>query len=210
MGIVANDIVEVKTVCTEDNQFGMNVFSFQVLTAPTAALTDQELADAISTLFGNFLCPMIRVDASYAGCYMRYWHLGTWGPQTNSTDGAAAGSDPGTKLPDQVTGLITKKTTYGGRAGRGRIYVPFPSQARLDADNTPTLAYVGLLQTQFTWLLVPTVWLSVTPASTWSMQLIIHNEAMTSFKPVTGFVYRKKWATQRRRGNYGKLNPTFP
>lgn len=127
------------------------------------------------------------------------------------TDGGACTGGAGA-LPQQVSGIIKSNTSVAGRAYRGRIYVPFPYAASVDTDFTPLAAYVvkignlaaswitgqNVTPTATTYQFIPVIWhrkagKSGTPAA-------------NTFDPIVGTIGEKMWATQRRRGDFGRLN----
>lgn len=129
-----------------------------------------------------------------------------------ATDGGvcSGGSSP---LPQQVSGIIKNTTARGGRAFRGRSYVPFPYAAAVDTDYTPTAAYVTKLGTiAADWINTTTITIA---GSTYTFIPVIYHRkagksgvpAANTFDYVVGTVAEKEWATQRRRGDFGRVNP---
>jgi len=127
-----------------------------------------------------------------------------WEAEINS---AGVGTVIGEPLPRQVSGIVTMNTAVFGRKGRGRLYLPFPSEE----DSEPTLgipgsAYVTAAQSIgdfFTQPLVVTI-AAVNYSLDWVLQSV--TDGVPSYFLYTGAVARPRWATQRRRGSYGRPN----
>lgn len=127
------------------------------------------------------------------------------------TDGGAGTAGAGA-LPQQVSGIVKTNTTRSGNAFRGRFYVPFPYAASIDADFTPLAAYVTKINNlAANWV----TGMNVTPTATvyQFIPVIWHlkankkgTTAANTFDPITGFLSEKAWATQRRRGDFGRIN----
>lgn len=124
-------------------------------------------------------------------------------PVIDSTS-AAAGTDATDRLPKQVSGLLTKNTAFGGPRYRGRLYMPFPSEGFNDVDGRPNGAYTGRLQT---WGTQYFQGMTVTSgADTSSLVPIIYHRDTNTWDVVTSVLVRGRWATQRRRGDFGRPN----
>jgi len=116
----------------------------------------------------------------------------------------ASGGDAGGILPGQVCGITSYRTLLTGRAYRGRHYLPFPSQANVDTDGTPSTTY----------LTDANIWqgkyrtygpLTVGAVTATFVPIVFHKASGTHTVIGDGFA-KKKWATQRRRGDFGRLN----
>jgi hypothetical protein len=109
-------------------------------------------------------------------------------------------------LPKQTAGLITFQSGVSGGQGQGRMYIPFPSPLASKASGAPTDAYLLLMTTLASALLGPIPTKGVSGAIG---QLVAVTKPYNDFTPVTQFTSSKPspaWATQRRRGDYGRLN----
>jgi hypothetical protein len=107
-------------------------------------------------------------------------------------------------LPTQVSGIITKRSSFTGRANRGRIYFPFPATQSLDTDETPKAAYVTLIQAYADNI---GALHSVTSAGgSANLTPIIVNRTLSHLVVWEDSLARKRWATQRRRGDFGRTN----
>jgi len=153
---------------------------------------------------------IIASGSSYLG--MKLYSKGiSGGPPLVDRDstgsGVSAGDDP---LPSQVCGLLRWQAGIGGPKGRGRDYMPFPSQEFCSSTGVMSGAYQGLIATVGGILFGPHVLpnvggaggtLNVFPCTKYvagSPTPLPY--AFQSFEAATGF------ATQKRRGYYGQTN----
>lgn len=82
--------------------------------------------------------------------------------------------------------------------------MPFPAESQNDADQTPTAAYLVVLF-NYTSVAIASLLAGVNP-NTNTLESIVYNRASGTGIPITSFTARDKWATQRRRGDYGRTN----
>jgi hypothetical protein len=123
-------------------------------------------------------------------------------------------TDVNTQIPNQVSGLVTKLTGSAGRKNRGRMYIPFPSVADQDAvSQQPTANYVTDIAAIATGIGVNAPFTFACGAgNTVTLAMLVYN--FKASPPATviatnAFIARPRWATQKRRGDYGKPN-AFP
>lgn len=200
------DYLLVRYYCYRVNQVAVNNIHFKVLAISGTAPSLQEIADYMSTALAPQYTPVLDNTAEYLGCTVSgIWPL----PATVtalSQVGAGNGTGGATPLPGQVSGIISAFTNRAGRGFRGRAYIPFPSTAFDQGDGTPTATYISLLDT-----LAQGLYDAYNPVGAGGdliMDTVIYKrDTPTISEPVTGVSPRDKWATQRRRGNYGKENP---
>jgi len=149
-------------------------------------------------------------DADYLGVRCRQGDppsLNNWEFFNGSSGPGTAGAIP---LPTQTSGLMRFFSNTIGKNGEGRSYLPFPAAADNTGLGQPSAGYqtagtsiAGIFANQQTvtggtggvWLIDPVLWNAATP--------------LTSY-PITDWVATGSWATQRRRGSYGRFNkPPF-
>jgi hypothetical protein len=124
-----------------------------------------------------------------------------------STATTTAGTAGAVSLPKQTCGLIRFKSATMGKRGEGRIYVPFPSTTSNETTGVPTAGYVANLLSLGT-LLGSNLACTSTTAAAGSIQpvLIPGPGIVTPPIQVTTMLALSAWATQRRRGDFGRLN----
>ncbi len=110
-----------------------------------------------------------------------------------------SGAGAGNVLPQNSAFLIHKRTTHGGRGGRGRWYLPGVTEGESDDTGNVTGAHMTALNVALAAYLVDTT--SVVPIE--SAAVLLHNDpgAFAAEDPfvLTAMVCDPVIATQRRR-----------
>jgi hypothetical protein len=143
--------------------------------------------------------------ATYYGSQLYYQTpVGLKPRPVSTTLNQGIGSDAGELLPTQSCGLISLYTDTLGKTGQGRVYVPFPAQDSIDSTGSPDALYLTDLTTLATSLIAP----HVVPAGavTGTFTPVLYIPGGEPPKPIIRFVVRDAFATQRRRGAFGRLN----
>lgn len=201
----------------------VTIESFVVLGAQTAVtrylylvqttLPSTTIADVLDQ-FANDIVPsykaLISQSATYRGSRASFreanglfdtaWEIETF----NQGVGGVLG-DP---LPKQVSGIVTRLGVFKGRKHRGRVYVPFPGEASNDpVEGRPNNTYLTALSTYGQKITDP---LAVNNLGNTATLLPGHIVTVApgnnQFHEWVSYVHRPYWATQRRRGDYGKEN----
>lgn len=203
------DIVRLVVYTKLGDQAGINVLHYQVLASPPDDSFDMSLIgdswDA-QTMYTKYRTVM-NESSAYAGIGLRR----VWPDETIEffyTVGAGAGAAEGDTLPTQVCGLIKKKSSMPGHGRAGRIYIPFPSEGDSDAVGKPRVAYQDALQDIVTGLVA-----FRNVALDKLINMVMYRYPRTTptvverrVTPVERLIVSDRWATQRRRGDYGRLN----
>lgn len=203
--MAVGDIYEVKLYCKKDPQIAVNVLHYRVKAIVGAGVGGATVAEHMSVVFGPRLRALMPQSANFAGASAQH----IWPPPHSQpfygTGNSGIGDLASEILPLQTTGMITKTTGFGGRAYRGRFYVPFPPEIRNDADGSPTALYLGdltLLGNEIKNTQTPTL-----GADNITLEPILKNKEFPGIiRFINGVVVRDKWAVQRRRGSYGQPN----
>ena len=117
---------------------------------------------------------------------------------------AGPGVGTGIALPAQVCGLVSLRTNVGGRQGRGRSYIPFPSQMNQTDEFTPNAAYLTALTTIGDFLIANQI-CGTAPNQT-TLVPVLFNRKTSVFSYLSNYRLPPRWATQRRRGAFGRPN----
>jgi len=192
--------------CRQGNQAGCNVRTMR--TTPTCdAIAAEDVASRIANEASGLYTGLIGGEATFRGVTLKEI-IDDPSPFQRSSLVDSTGTGLGSPLPYQTAGMITLYSSLAGRAGRGRVYIPFPAEDdNVDDEARPTAAYVtnaqllgdflvgqklyvvGTSELQFDWTLRPD---NFTPG------------------PLNKFLAtalaRRRWATQRSRGAYGAVN----
>jgi len=202
--IAEDDIVRTKVLCWVNYQVGINVRYWRCGTNPgdlTIEDFSTHLVDNLVPLYTAYLSTACIVDA------LKVQIVGPGGMSDELTTllGTAGGASA-TTMPRQACGIVTLTTGVGGRKNRGRFYVPFPTEEMNEAGGSPNgagLTAMGLIGEFYTTVQNVTVDIFTMIMG----PVLVHSgPAPDAPTPLTGYITRDKWGTQKRRGDYGKLN----
>lgn len=198
------DIYEVKQCCYGRSQLGINVLHYQVtVTAGAGDMFPEDMPNLFGDYSSDEFKDCINENFSWVGCMVRLVD-----PAISitylSTSVAKVGDRAGEPLPTQVSGIITKRSDSTGRNGRGRMYVPFPSEDDND-DGHPSAALFVEYAVLAARVLSPIILTSAGGAIV-TFVPVLWNADTDTVTAVTSSVVRNKWGTQRRRGAYGAMN----
>lgn len=204
--LVGGNILETVIVCIDNEQASYNVFHHLVATGGTITATDADVAKALSNGLATPYKNAMTSSSAFRGAQTRVLIV-TPPPSPQAFVGDAGdGAIVGIPLPRQCTGIISWRTAGSGPGMRGRSYIPFPPVEADEGDGVPTDAYLTLLG------LIAGAFLSVRDIEVSGRVAhidpgILHRSDL-SFTPFTDFRTPRKFATQRRRGSYGRPNST--
>lgn len=207
-----NAIVRLSLFCQSPTQTGIITRNYSAFsTTPGAQWSSTAfMAALIAAGLPTEIKDAINNVCTYLGMKV-YWKPPSGGPpfiDTNST--GSGGGTAGDPAPAQLCGLIKWQSAVGGPQGKGRDYVPFPAIAHISDEGLPSGAYIGALtdigtamEGPFT---LPNVGtgggsLGVSPCT-----LFNTGGSVPLAFPMNGFTIGSGFATQRRRGFYGKPN----
>lgn len=203
MPLVVGNIVELRIYCSLAEQTSINVRHFEVMAIAGASAEVSDVAIfmdvALAPLYAAAMAPAANYDGSTAqvihpGRLAYYANLGLVNPGTVTGD----------PLPRQTSGLIRFRSAIAGSRGVGRLYVPFPSEGSNTAAGHPVAAYqtaIGAIADVF-----ETTAVVGAGGDTADLRPIIwHRDTQTGI-PITQGIGSSRWATQRRRGDYGQPN----
>jgi len=202
-----NDVLEVRVFCKHANQQSINIVHFQITAVVLPEPTHDIIATVLSGNFGTIYRDMMTNQATYDGVGVRKVFPLPMSSETFGTAAAGGGTVLGDALPKQIAGLLSWRTDLAGPANRGRTYVPFPSETDNDTGAVPTAAYVTKLVTMGNALGGPITVPNAGGSATLNRR--IFHRATSTVTPVTFFFTRNRWATQRRRGDFGRPNVTL-
>lgn len=205
--LAVGDVIQVINVTRTTDQIGLNVFHYKVSVTPGTISLGTMVTALEAFGFGTAVRDLLSASAEYRGILSRRI-FPTLSLQFGSTTDQGVGAVAGDLLPRQVSGLIKKLPAVAGKGKSGRFYIPFPGEADNAAASVPTAGYVTRLDTLRGMLIN-----SLTGA-TWAADPCIVHRATKAPAPVTPFATwgitamtsATLWATQRRRGSYGRTN----
>jgi len=201
-----NDIIAVTVFTQMGDQAGLNVYHYRV----------GPIGDANNGAFGKFMelfagnndgrdCyrNVLSNPATFLGYKMQVIRAAVSVPYfwAQAGGGGLAGAAP---LPRQSAGFIRKVPNQSGRRKGGRVYIPFPSELDNDDSSVPTTEYTDRLVILAQKFLMTQVW-GAGGANT-AVPLIYKRTVPGNSSTVASFQAIRKWATQRRRGSFGRVN----
>ena len=206
MAVANGEIWGIKLLTRKGNQLGINILHYVSANVQATGPLPQEVAVAMDNAFAPVYKPAFGVGTTWLGTIASRVHPLPPGFAGISVGNQGPGSALGAPLPDQVSGVITKRTNFGGRSFRGRVYVPFPT-ANFDSGDGihNNAAYATVLNAIGAALLV-TRTAGAAGLTADFLPVIFHRSTKAS-DFVTSFLAKTLWGTQRRRGAYGALNP---
>ena len=210
---VVNTDVALRVWCSDNEQASVQTFWYHVAAVGALPATDQDFADQFEPFIAVRFKGILHSLANYRGVQVQVFASLPNGRALNSVvfnnadaGGGTAGSGA---LPRQTCGLASFQTAFPGPSGRGRTYYPFPAIADDIGDGSPTAGYIsriGSLTADFA------VGIAVVGgARTATLVRIIRHRGTDRTpwvpgSPVAAQSVSNKWATQRRRGSFGRAN----
>lgn len=204
-----NDILQVRILCVEGAQIAFNVQHAQITTVTPPEPTYQEIATFVNGLLAAPYKSVMTSASQYRGIGVQRLFPLPLSLESVEVGSAGNGSVVGDAMPPQVAGLISLRTDFGGRAFRGRLYVPFPGEADNAATGVPTAGYLTGINA--IGLFFPTA--HVVPGGgggNLTIRFGVYHRALHTITPIMERRLSPNWATQRRRSTLGRPNaPPF-
>lgn len=196
------------------SQNSLNRFDYRIVSSSTGA-QDTDLAAAVDVQAATAFKLMMTNNATYYGvkCVRISPRQSTAPIVINASQGVASGGT--SPMSTQTCGIIRKLPKGYGRGREGRIFMPFPDQSG-STGGLPNATYVTELNTLASHLISSVIF--VAPSGLLVTVVPVINARLVGPGPVftptwtdcAGTVAEAKWATQRSRGSFGRLNPTPP
>lgn len=203
--VVMNDILAIRIVTWEptDSQLGINVWHGLVASV-TGTITQTQIATAIDGAVAAPYKAWMGSPATYRGVGVtKIFPLPrVLEESVNGNNGAGTG---GAKLCTQQTaGLNSYHTGLAGRRFRGRMYLAFPSDTFATNDGNITgggVTAIGNIAAALAFGVTVTSGPNTANIAYGLWGRVTH--VFTGWNTVTS---QNKFATQRRRGQYGRTN----
>lgn len=203
--ILANDdILNLRVYCVTGDQLAINSFFLRVFTV-IGSPTDVDVLTSWDVSFAPLYKALMTTDSTYRGTTVQRVRPAPTTMMATKTNLAGAGTVAAPPLPRQVSGIITKRTDFAGKGFRGRVYVPFPGEdSSSGATGTPVAGYVTNLAALA--LSIETPKAAGGGGNSCNSRVVLFKSVSGQTYDVTSCIARSIWATQRRRGSYGKAN----
>jgi len=209
----AGDIFRLRVFCSDPNltQIGVNTTYWQVTSASGLGATYAQTADAFDFALSVEYRAYLSSESTYRGVSVQQVEPGPLSLQVFNNDSFGVGTNGAAVLPGQDSPVVSWATTLAGPRFRGRIFLPFPSANAINATGRLTALAISLYASLGTAYVTPVV-AGVGP-NTSTLRLCLRSEVIPHTVPkvyiyplvVTGSA-SAKMGTQRKRGDYGRLN----
>lgn len=200
-----NNIVKCTIVCEYGGQASLNSFYYLVTSVGAVAATDQDAADVFAGVVDSLVPPLLYSSANYNGVMAQIIYPLPIIFSKFNTGGAAMGSGGSTAVGGQVCGINSWQLLVAKRGNFGRTYWPFPPCPLTTTPLKPSTSYTTNLGT------ICAAILGIGNFSAGGRvagveQIILHRANPVLSQPVLNFTVHDRWATQKRRGSYGRAN----
>lgn len=217
-GLTVGDLLSLRVWCTTasgSGQASVNTFFYKVGAASSPPATDLDVATQLDGLIHAQYKGMLSSLAQYRGCQVQILapvppYLATYSP-AEVNGNAGAGTVTGDPMPPQTCGIISFQTGKPRQANRGRMYMPFPGQSSDSGGGSPGAVYLSELGVIAGYFDSGVAIVQAGRTAT-LVRVIKHGKnkdgvyPIPNTDPVTGASIGGGWATQRRRGDYGRQN----
>lgn len=204
--IVSQDICQFIVRTAWRSQLAENVYWFKMAgSAETANVYD--VLNAFQDIAKDVYIPAINNQAFYLNTQLYIRTTTEWSGVYQTPPDLSSGTGGETPLPTQVTGIISRYAKGRGAQYRGRVYIPFPSTDYLGDDEEPTAGYSLILNGIRDQLLNP-VDPFIAASKTFTPGICNGPPLPPNWKDLMASTAQARWATQRRRGDYGPPNIT--
>lgn len=203
--LAIGDVVQVTSFCRVNQQAGLNVYRYIVTNLVGTTTTDLQVAQTWDGRSGGLLAACLSSSAAYQGAEARVLFK-VDPPIPQFAEDLTVGTGGPNVLPTQVCGLVSWRSDFTGRRARGRSYIPFPATNFTGAGGEPTAGYLGRVEAYAASVQPPLVVLGGMGDSATLTLHVSHKVGITPLYPITSHLVRQGWATQRRRGDFGRTN----
>lgn len=205
--LTVGDITETQVVCYTSTQVAVHTLYHKVLVLAGAPVcTTKDLAKAMDDALAPLLKLVLSPAATYYGVQSRVFfpvNSDRWAVSLLHTGVGTVGTDP---LPSQTTGLLKLEGDVLGKAGSGRWYLPFPPATYNDSAGSPLVAYLNAGDNIGTFITTDLALTSTPAGGTGTLRSCLVNRTTKVTNFITSARTLDAWATQRRRGAFGRLN----
>lgn len=199
-------IMQLRAWCTDGEQASVNTWYFQQVGSMTPGPTDQDFVNTMDTELASLFKGIMSPNSIYQGCQAYFANLRPLPSAVLSSLFPGPGTHGTIGLPRQTCGITEWGTGFAGGRGRGRTYWPFPGVSDDIGAGVPGAAYLVDIANLAA---VLQVGISVTGGGgNVGLQLVLRSKALpaTVYQPIITHREPAKWATQRRRGSFGRAN----
>jgi len=204
--IISGDVVRHVTYCTAGGQVSTNARDYQLVQITGGVtISSSDFLTTRDPLFAAGYSSCLSLEASYYGSQLyKRTPVGPAPRPDQINVNPAVGTFGAGLLPTQTCGLISLYTATLGKTGQGRFYMPFPSPEAMTVPGGVSNPYYTVLN-DFIDLLTLNVTIT-TGGATGLFRPCLYVPGGPPPKMIYKGVPRLGWATQRKRGAFGKTN----
>ncbi len=204
--ILANgDRLEVRFFCQQGEQGSVNTVFYRCGLPSGGDVTDLNAATLFDSEIGATMKIFLTSTTNYQGCTVRVANQLPLPVEAIVNTNAGAGTGGAVSLPRQTSGLIDFRTEVAGPGGRGRWFMPFPATGANELNGKPTAAYVASLS-DFALALRGITEITGGGAAVIPVEFVLWSRKFATMRTITGSFGSTRWATQRKRGSFGRPN----
>jgi hypothetical protein len=205
--IVTDDVVEARAFVSDPQQLSINVLHYLCTAHTAVGITLAEFALKFSIQIENEYKNIIPIPVTFYGVGARSMRSSPRSIEVFDGTDRGPGLLGTTVMAKQVCGLIRKRTDLAGPGGRGHVYVPFPATGVTGGDGRPQAIYLTPLNALAVALQQTLIMTGAGGSAT--MVPCLYRRTPTPLGTatiVTEMDGIPLWATQRRRGDFGRTN----
>jgi len=203
---VLNQVYEVKFVCHCSGQLGLNVRYYRSRLQTGSGTTLGAIATVMNSAFAGLYRDCLSEKADWIGVAVRIIKPVPASAAAFNKEDTAPGNRTGDVLPRQTSGIVTLQSMLGGRKYRGRAFIPFPAETDNTSEGVPSATYRTNLQALGTGLVTDRV-AGTAGVNDLTLTPCLYHRSSDTTTDLFSAQERDRWATQRRRGDYGASNP---
>lgn len=202
--LAAGNVLRMRAWFTIAEQAAVATWCYKVGTI-TGSLVLSDVAISFDSIMHVKLKAMVTSQARYNGiqCYLLNT-LPLPRPQDVTANAGACTAGP-IALPRQSTGITSWFTDFAGPGNRGRTYWPFPPASGDETIGEPNAAYIAAVDDVCGDLKNNIVFTGSGGSANGILSLFV-KRTPTAPIPIREFLTHPKYATQKRRGSYGRTN----
>jgi hypothetical protein len=203
-------VIKVTTVARINGQSGEMTSAVQVSTIVGSGVSLTVIAGKFLANYQTAIANMNATQVVLNGvvCELLNSVTGRVSQSVILTDNVTTGLVAGDTAPTQVAVIVRKVTGFAGRSERGRLFVPFVPDDKLNA-NGELIPPFGAVCAGLCNIIFGPDSITVGPDTTSWIPVLLHKTpplTPISFTLIDSFSGTERLGTQRRRGDYGKLN----
>lgn len=213
--LAINHVYQIRTYCYSQPQLAINT-RYVMITALTGPPKDtSDLVLVVDNALAPLYKPLLTNVAQYLGTSLQDITGDRPYPVASTTQANKGNGTGGVQpMPGQVSGIYSVYGDTAARAFRGRAYIPFPdvSAGTTGSPSNMKPAYQTLLVALADYCVGPVVWTvgTTTVTAQFGIQHAVGTPLAGTFNGWYTNGVGQNWATQKRRGDFGRTNPAPP